>query len=250
MLTTIRVLVVDDHALVRAAIVATLRKVAGIECIGEATNGHEALLLLPRLQPDLVLMDMEMPVMNGWEATTRIVAEHRHVKVVACSMYSDIEHVLRALHHGASGYVAKASSPQDLATVLHAIARGELACSHEIEELLKQNYSREEKFSDESDMQLSPDKLSSTSLTPRQRQILRLLAESHSSKEIACLLGLKVRTVNSHRGLLMKRLGIHNTAGLVRYAVRQGVLPPEVAEFESLKRKPLQTLFAKYQQQV
>lgn len=231
--TSFRVLVVDDHTLVRAAIIATLGKIEGVACVGEATNGHEALLLIPQLQPDLVLMDMEMPVMNGWEATTRIVTEHQHVKVVACSMYIGIEHVLRALHHGASGYIAKASSPQDLETVLHAIMRGELACSHEIEELLKQNDIQEEGFSDKSAMRLPPDTLSYASLTPRQRQILRLLAESHSSKEIARLLGLKVRTVNSHRGLLMKRLGIHNTAGLVRYAIRQGVLPPEVEESQS-----------------
>jgi len=226
MSTTIRVLVVDDHTLVRTAIIAILRKVEGIACVGEAANGHEALLLIPQLQPDLVLMDMEMPVMNGWEATTRIVTEHQDVKVVACSMYIDVEHVLSALHHGASGYIAKASSPQDLETVLHAIARGELACSHEIEELLTQSYGRDGFLADEPDCRLSPDRLSYTSLTPRQRQILRLLAESHSSKEIAHLLGVKVRTVNSHRGLLMKRLGIHNTAGLVRYAIRQGVLPP------------------------
>lgn len=238
----IRVLVVDDHTLVRTAIIAILRKIEGIECIGGAINGHEALLLIPQLRPDLVLMDMEMPVMNGWEATTRIVTEYPDVKVLACSMYFDVEHVLRALHQGASGYIAKASSPQDLATVLYATARGELACSYEIAELLKQSYVREKGFSDKPDFRLSPNKLPYISLTLRQRQILCLLAESHSSKEIAHLLGLKVRTVNSHRGFLMKRLGIHNTAGLVRYAIRQGVLLSDVTDTASRKDQSVGTL--------
>jgi DNA-binding NarL/FixJ family response regulator len=197
-----------------------------MECVGEATNGYEALLLVPQLQPDLVLMDMEMPVMNGWEATARIVAEHARVKVVAFSMYIDIEDVLRALQHGASGYITKASSPQDFEAVLQAAARGELACSQEIKDVLKQNSPSEGRIRDDC-CRLSLDRCPVTSLTPRQQQILRLLAESHSSKEIAQLLGLTVRTVNSHRGLLMKRLGIHNTAGLVRYAIRQGILPLE-----------------------
>ncbi len=229
----IRVLVVDDHTLVRTALIAMLQKLEGIQCVGGAANGHEALLLIPQLQPDLVLMDMEMPVMNGWEATARIVTEHTHVKVVACSMYLDAEHVLRALHHGARGYIAKASSPQELETVLHTVVHGDIACSDEIEVLLKQHAVQESDGRNEPELQRSHDRLPYTSLTPRQKQILRLLAESHSSKEIAQHLGLTARTVNSHRGLLMKRLGIHNTAGLVRYALRQGVLTSDVGELRS-----------------
>lgn len=229
----IHVLVVDDHTLVRTALMAMLQKIEGVACVGGAADGHEALLLIPQLQPDLVLMDMEMPVMNGWEATTRIVTEHPDIKVVACSMHLDAEHALRALHHGARGYIAKASSPQDLERVLHAVANGELACSDEIEALLKRNAVQDGSSPDEPDVRCCHDRLPYASLTPRQQQILRLLADSHSSKEIARRLGLKVRTVNSHRGLLMKRLGIHNTAGLVRYAIRQGVLNSAVGESRS-----------------
>ncbi|HZL58616.1 MAG TPA: response regulator transcription factor [Stellaceae bacterium] len=213
----IRILLCDDHLLIRASLRSLLAEFAGIEVVGEAGDGREALELVAKHRPNVIVMDIAMPGLNGLEATRRVVKEHSPVKVVMLSQHSDETHVLQALRAGAAGYVLKGSAPRELEMAIQAVARGEIFLSPAISKHVIDVYlSRPDGQTNSLDL-----------LTPRQREILQLIAEGKSSKQIAQLLDASVKTIESHRASLMERLDIHDVAGLVRYAIRHGLVSPD-----------------------
>jgi DNA-binding NarL/FixJ family response regulator len=210
----IRVLLADDHALVRAGFCALLRNLPGVEVVAEAADGREALALVKAHLPDLVLMDITMAGLNGLEAAARITKEHPHVRVLMLSAHANEEYVRQALRAGATGYLLKDAAISELELAVQAVARGETYLSPTISKQVIADYIR--RVGGES----NPLEL----LTPRQREILQLIGEGHSTKEIARILHVSPKTVETHRTQLMERLDIHDIAGLVRYAIRAGVL--------------------------
>ncbi|HYL33659.1 MAG TPA: response regulator transcription factor [Stellaceae bacterium] len=217
MMNPIRILLCDDHLLIRASLKSLIGEFPGIEVVGEAGDGREALEHVGKLHPNVVLMDIAMPGLNGLEATRRLVKDQPQVRVVMLSMHSDESHVLQALRAGASGYVLKGSAPRELEMAIEAVARGEIFLSPAISKHVIDVYlNRAEGQANSLDL-----------LTPRQREILQLIAEGKSSKQIAQLLEASVKTIESHRASLMERLDIHDVAGLVRYAIRHGLVSPE-----------------------
>jgi DNA-binding NarL/FixJ family response regulator len=213
----IRVLLADDHTLVRAGIRGLLEGLGDMEVVGEAGDGQEALRLAEALRPDIVLLDIGMPGLNGLEVAGRVATLDASIRVVILSMHTSEEYVLRALRAGCAGYLLKGSAVAELEIALRAVARGETYLSPAVSKRVVDDYvSRTGGATDPLD-----------ALTPRQREILQLAAEGHSSKEIANRLGLSFKTVESHRAQLMQRLGLHDLAGLVRFAVRVGLVTPE-----------------------
>jgi len=216
-MAAIEVILVDDHALVRASLRSLLGDFSGIKVVAEASDGREAIGAIAKYQPEAVVMDISMPGLNGLEATRRIAKDHPKSHVVVLSMHADEDHVLQALRAGASGYVLKSSAPIELKLAIEAVARGETFLSPAISKHVIESY-----FRRKSDKSTSLD-----ALTPRQREILQLIAEGKSSKQIAQLLDASVKTIESHRTSLMDRLDIHDVAGLVRYAIRCGLVSAE-----------------------
>jgi DNA-binding NarL/FixJ family response regulator len=213
----IRILLCDDHLLIRASLKSLIGEFPGIEVVGEAGDGREALDHVAKLRPNVVIMDIAMPGLNGLEATRRLVKDYPQVHVVMLSMHADESHVLQALRAGASGYVLKGSAPRELEMAIEAVARGEIFLSPAISKHVIDVYlNRAEGQTNSLDL-----------LTPRQREILQLIAEGKSSKQIAQILDASVKTIESHRASLMERLDIHDVAGLVRYAIRHGLVSPE-----------------------
>ena len=211
---SIRVTLVEDHALVRAGIRSLLETAAGIDVVAEAKDGREALQTLRDHPSDVVVMDITMPGLNGIEATVRVKKAFPNLKILMLSMYSNEEYIIQALRSGASGYLVKDSAASELERAIYAVARGERylgdsASRHRIERYLE-----------------SPRKIEDplARLTPRQREILQLVVEGHKTREIAEMLSVSVKTVETHRAQLMDRLGIHDVAGLVRYAIRIGLI--------------------------
>jgi DNA-binding NarL/FixJ family response regulator len=216
-MSAIRVLLADDHTLVRAGIQGLLQGLPGVEVVGEAGDGQEALRLAEALRPDVVLMDVGMPGLNGLEVAGRLATLDASIRVIILSMHTSEEYVLRALRAGCAGYLLKASAVAELEVAVRAVARGESYLSPAVSKRVVDDYvSRTGGATDPLD-----------ALTPRQREILQLAAEGHSSKEIAERLGVSYRTVEAHRAQLMERLGVHDLAGLVRFAVRVGLIRPE-----------------------
>ncbi|HWW93563.1 MAG TPA: response regulator transcription factor [Vicinamibacteria bacterium] len=216
-MTPIRILLADDHTLVRAGIHGLLQGLPGVEVVGEAGDGQEALRLADALRPDVVLMDVGMPGLNGLEVAGRLATLDASIRVIILSMHTSEEYVLRALRAGCAGYLLKASAVAELEVAVRAVARGESYLSPAVSKRVVDDYvSRTGGATDPLD-----------ALTPRQREILQLAAEGHSSKEIAERLGVSYRTVEAHRAQLMERLGVHDLAGLVRFAVRVGLIRPE-----------------------
>ena len=213
----IRVVLADDHVLIRAGLRALLHSLPNIEVIAEASDGHEAVEVIARHQPDVVIMDIGMPGLNGVDSTRRIVKQFPGTRVVILSMHANEEYVGRALEAGAMGYLLKGAEPAELELVFKAVMRGETYLSPSIAKHLVQDYlsHRKEKT------QPLPD------LTARQREVLQLIAEGCSTKDIANKLKLSVKTVDTHRSELMHRLDIHEVAGLVRYAIRTGLVSTE-----------------------
>ncbi|MCL4301221.1 MAG: response regulator transcription factor [Anaerolineae bacterium] len=205
-----RVLLADDHALVRAGFSSLLEKL-GVQVVGEARDGLELLRLLPVLKPDLVLMDIAMPELNGLETTLRITQEHPGVRVIILSMHATAEYARRAIRAGAAGYLLKDASAAELDLALQAVARGETFLSPRVAKLVVADYA--------SHLPATPlDKL-----TRRQREILQLIAEGHSRKEIAARLSISVKTFDTYRAQLMEQLDIHDVPGLVRFAANAGL---------------------------
>ena len=215
----IRVLLVEDHNLVRAAIKSLLHSFADVEVVGEAADGEEALRLAAAQRPDVVLMDIAMSGMNGLQATAQLLKEIPTVRVIILSMHANEVYVLQALRAGASGYLLKDAGPQELEAAIRAVVRGEIHLSSAVSKYVVADYVRRTGGSHASAGQ--------EPLTPLQREILQLVATGHSTQEIANILFISGKTVESHRAQIMERLDIHDVAGLIRYAIRMGLVTSE-----------------------
>jgi DNA-binding NarL/FixJ family response regulator len=209
-----RVLLADDHTLVRAGLRKLLESMPDVTVVGEADDGLALLALAAQLQPDLVLMDIAMAGLNGLEATARLLKAQPGVRVLILSMHQNEEYVRQALRSGAVAYLLKDAAPAELEQAIKAVQRGESYLSPAVSRGVVSDYVQ----------RLRGDAEPAVTLTPRQREVLQLVAEGHSTKEIARRLDLSVKTVDTHRSQLMKQLDIHEVAGLVRYAVRSGLI--------------------------
>ena len=212
----IKVLIVDDHTLVRAGIRALLSLAADIEVVGEASNGKEALGKIRQLTPDVVLMDLAMPVMGGLEATRRIRKEFPGVQVVALTQYDDSEYVIPVIEAGARGFVTKMAAFSELATAIQTAYRGDSYLSPSVARLLVESHQQgvsTRRFYDPYEQ-----------LTDREREIFKLLAEGHTTQEIAQLLVISPKPVEGHKTNLMAKLDLHNRVDLVKYALRKGII--------------------------
>ena len=218
----IRILLADDHTLVRAGIRSLLEHITNVEVVAEANDGREALHLIEKHQPHIVLMDVTMQGLNGVDATAQIKQAFPTVRVMMLSMHKNEEYVSQALQAGAAGYLLKDAATAELEVAVHAIARGETYLSPAVSQHVVASYVR--RVNGSADAASLP---SQTPLTMRQREILQLIAEGHTTKQIAALLHLSEKTVETHRSQLMGRLGIRDIAGLVRYAIRTGLVSPD-----------------------
>jgi DNA-binding NarL/FixJ family response regulator len=216
-MTPVRVLLADDHALVRAGIRALLEGLEGVAVVAEAGNGGEVLELARKHRPDVVLLDISMPGIGGLEASTQLKQELPEVRVVMLSMHANEEYVLQALRAGAVGYMLKDSATAELELALQAVMQGETYLSPPISKQVVEGYVQ----------RVGAEQPAADHLTPRQRQVLQLIAEGLSTKEIAYRLELSVKTVETHRAQLMERLQIRDIAGLVKYAIRNGLVSSE-----------------------
>jgi DNA-binding NarL/FixJ family response regulator len=208
-----RILIVDDHDLFRAGLRSLLEKVPEVEVVGEAGTGREAVKLIQAERPDVVLMDILMPELNGLDATARIAAQFPKVQVIILSMNSAEEYVVQALRAGAAGYLVKNVSLTELELAIKAVMRGEIFLSPAVSRTIIDKY-----------LERTGANHSHDRLTTRQREVLQLVAEGHKTKEIAKVLNISVKTVELHRAQLMKALEIHDIPGLVRYAIRIGLV--------------------------
>lgn len=216
--STIRVLLAEDHTIVREGLRALLDATEDLEVIGEVEDGRAAVDAVPRLKPDVVVMDLNMPKLNGVDATREIREEPGAPKVLILSMYDGEEYVRPAIRAGASGYLLKGSGLSDLVKAIRAVARGEAFFSPTIAMILLKD-SRGEGPAEPKEL--------GDGLTKREREVLTLVGEGKSSPEIAKILGLSVKTIEGHRGRIMAKLECHNVAGLVRQAIRLGLVKAE-----------------------
>lgn len=212
----IRVVLVDDHALVRAGMRSLLGSMEQVAVVGEAASGEEALALAGTAQPDVVLMDIAMKGMTGLQAASRLREISPGVRVIILSMHAGEEYVLQALRAGAVGYLLKDAATGELELALRSVMRGESWFSPAVSRQVVEGY-----------VQRVGGESAADVLTARQREVLRLVAGGKSTKEIAYDLNLSVKTVETHRAQIMERLGIRDVAGLVRYALRTGLIPPD-----------------------
>ena len=211
----IRVLLADDHTLVRAGIRSLLEAQPGIEVVAETGDGREALELIVKHGPDVALLDIGMPSLNGLEVARRAAKESPRTRVIVLSMYADRSYVRQALGAGVAGYLLKGATVAELPLALQAVMRGETYLTPRISREVVQGFLRESESE-------APGPLEG--LTNRQREILQLIAEGRSTKEIARALDVSVKTVETHRMRMMDRLGIHDVPGLVRFAIRAGIV--------------------------
>ena len=212
----IKVLVVDDHTIVRDGICALLGLTPDIEVIEEAANGKEALEIVRKLLPDVVLMDVAMPIMDGLEATRRIHKEFPGTKVLVLTQYDDREYVFPVIEAGASGFISKTAASSELASGIRSVYRGDSFLSPSVAKLLVEGYQQGEGMRRSHD----PYEL----LTDREREILKLLAEGHTTQEIAHMLSISPKTAEGHKTNLMAKLDLHNRVELVKYALRKGII--------------------------
>ena len=212
-----RVLLADDHGLVRAGIRALIEKIPNVEVVGEASTGRAALELVKSTLPNLVLMDIGMAELGGLEALPRIAKNFPSVKVIILSAHANEEYVIRALRSGAAGYMLKDAATAELQLAIESVTQDKTYLSPSISRTVINSYL------ERVGGQLSPLE----HLTPRQREILQLLAEGRNTKEIAWDLDISIKTVESHRLQLMERVNIHDLPGLVRYAIRSGLVSAE-----------------------
>jgi DNA-binding NarL/FixJ family response regulator len=206
-----RILLADDHAVVRQGFKMLLGAQPDMEIVGEAANGREAVESAEALKPDVVVMDVAMPELNGIEATRRLAASAPHTRVIALSMHKDSVYVREILRAGARGYLLKDSGAEDLVSAIRTVAKGESYLSPAVSNAVLDDYRRHV---------TNPIDL----LTSREREVLQMLAEGKTNKEIAGVLNLSVYTVDAHRGRIMEKLNLHSINDLVRFAVRNGII--------------------------
>jgi len=214
----IRILIADDHGIVRTGLKLLLDKVADMQVVGEAADGREAVRRAGELDPNVVLMDIAMPLLNGLEAAAQIRRANERTGIIILSMYNDESYIVRALDAGARGYLLKDNADEFVERAIRSVALGRPFFSQSITQSLLEDYvrlMRERRVQDSYDL-----------LTEREREVLQLLAEGKSNKEAATVLNLSPYTVETHRNNLMQKLGIHNTAEIVLYAVRKGIISP------------------------
>lgn len=208
----IRVLLADDHTVVRQGLRVLLER-EGFSVVAEAADGHEAIKLCDANRPDVAVLDLAMPLLNGIDAAREITKPGSRIKVILLTMHTEDHLVLESLRAGVTGYVLKTRASDELVQAIRAVSRGEMYLTGAISETVVKAY-------------LSKDDLpnSGRSISDRERQVLQLVAEGKTTKEIASLLGISVKTAESHRSNIMEKLDIHDTAGLVRYAIRNGLI--------------------------
>jgi two-component system response regulator NreC len=212
----IRIALADDHIVLRAGLKSLLDRQRDFEVVGEAGDGRELLRIVDETTPDVVVTDIGMPNLNGTEATSQLIARHPKTRVVMLSMHSDEAYVLRALKAGARGYLVKESAEADLMTAIRTVHSGKAFFSPSVSALLVEDYIRQMRDRGVED--------SYELLSPREREILQLIAEGQSNKDVATLLGISVSTVETHRGNILQKLNLHSVPELILYAVRKGVI--------------------------
>jgi DNA-binding NarL/FixJ family response regulator len=212
----IRVLLADDHVVIRGGLRALLQQQPDFQIVGEASDGREAVSLAESTKPDVIVMDVSMPNLNGTEAARQIVAKQPDVAIVMLSMHSDESYVLRALKAGARGYLLKEAAENDLLQAIRAVQQGKAFFSPAVSRVLVEDYVRQLQDKDIED--------SYELLTAREREILQLIAEGKSNKDVANMLNLSVYTVETHRGNIITKLNLHSVAELILYAVRKGII--------------------------
>lgn len=213
-----RILLADDHALVRQGFRALLAAMPDVEVVGEAANGREALQLIRTLAPDVVLMDIAMPELNGLDATAHALRDRPQLKVIIVSMHATEAYVIEALRAGAAGYLLKDADAGELERAIRAVARGERYLAPSVSHHVIDRFMRAERGERGAEAE---------ALSSRQREVLQLIAEGRSTREIAERLNLSVKTIETHRAQLMQRLDIFDVAGLTRHALRIGLIDPE-----------------------
>lgn len=206
----LRVLLADDHVIVRQGLHALLTR-EGIEVVGEAADGREAVGMVEQLRPDVAVLDLAMPSLNGLDAAAEILKASPKTRVILLTMYREDHYVLAALRVGVKGYILKTNAGEDLLRAIQEVVRGKTYLDPAISRTVVEAY-------------LAKSDIPPDPLTPRERQVLQLVAEGKTTKELAALLGISVKTGESHRTRIMEKLDIHDTAGLVRYAIRRGLI--------------------------
>lgn len=215
----VRILIVDDHTIVRQGLRALLEAQPGFTVVGEAENGREAVKKAQELAPDVVLMDIAMPIMNGLEATKQIKKTLPATKVLALSMYNDEEYVFQILKSGASGYLIKETAAGELITAIQSVSAGTPFFSPLISRKIMESYLQDD--------EAKKARGEADKLTSREKEVLQLIAEGYTNNEIAVPLNISVKTVETHRAHIMSKLGIHDVAGLIKYAIKRGLVSLE-----------------------
>lgn len=214
-MSLIRILLADDHTIVREGIRSLLEEESDMTVVGEASDGHSAIRMAFQLKPDVILMDIAMPLLNGLEATRKIKDDLPDIKILILTMHENEEYIRRVLASGAMGYILKDAAARDLLGAIRTVYTGEMILSPAVTRLVIEDYLR---WGD-----LQPEK-NSTGLSPREREILQLIAEGYTNKQIADILSISIKTVQTHRLNLMRKLDLHDRADLIKYAIQKKII--------------------------
>jgi DNA-binding NarL/FixJ family response regulator len=224
-MNTITILLAEDHIIVREGLRVLLEREGDFAIVGEANDGRQAVEMAQRLEPDVVVLDVAMPLLNGIESTRQILKKRNKTKVLILSAHSDDNYVERAVELGASGYVLKQSASQNLAKAIREVAQGKTCFSAAIARRRKMQAQRQALQGVKTDVPLKTQEL-----TPREAEVLQLIAEGRANKQTADVLGISIKTVEKHRQNLMEKLNIHDTAGLTRHAIANGFIESSIQE--------------------
>lgn len=215
-MSSISVLLAEDHTILRKGLCSLLENEYGIEVIGEAENGREAIEKAEKLKPDIVVLDISLPLLNGIEVAKQLRKNFPEIKVLILTMHTSDEFVFEVLNAGVKGYIIKKAAPDELVSAIHAISRGKSYFSPEISKMLMERKIETGQMQDGS--------ISVKILTEREHEVLQLVSEGHSSREIAEMLFISIKTVENHRANMMEKLGLHNLTELIKYAISKGII--------------------------